>query len=70
MRNRDFYLYDDGHSRVTLSREGLRRAANDNALKRSTEASAVGEIVVYCAALAGVVWLVFFIVDNVARAWA
>lgn len=34
MRDRDFYLYDDGHSRVTLSREGLRRAANDNALLR------------------------------------
>lgn len=32
MRNRDFYLYDDGHSRVTLSRDGLRRAARDNAL--------------------------------------
>lgn len=55
---------------VTLSSEGLSRVANDNALKRSSEASAVGEIVVYCAALAGVVWLVFFIVDNVARAWA
>lgn len=55
---------------VTLSREGLRRAANDNALKRAAEASAVGEIAVYCAALAGVVWTVFFIADAIARAWA
>lgn len=55
---------------VELSREGLRRAANDNALKRAAEASAVGEIAAYCAALAGVVWTVFFIADAIARAWA
>ncbi|MGN6657056.1 MAG: hypothetical protein ACTHJ9_17185 [Rhodanobacter sp.] len=55
---------------VTLSREGLRRAANDNALKRATEASAVGEIVAYCAAMAGVVFFVAWFVDAVARALA
>lgn len=55
---------------VHLSHEGLRRAANDNALKRVAEASAVAEIAVYCAALAGVVWAVFFIADSIARAWA
>jgi hypothetical protein len=53
---------------VTLSKEGLRRAANDNAaLVRS---SRLHEITVYCAAMAGVVWFVWWIVDTVARAWA
>lgn len=55
---------------VHISAEGLRRARNDNALKRAAEASAVGEIAVYCFALAGVVWAVFFIADAIARAWA
>jgi hypothetical protein len=53
---------------VTLSKEGLRRAANDNAaLVRSSK---LHEIVTYCAFSAGVVWFVFFFADNVARAWA
>jgi hypothetical protein len=30
----------------------------------------IGDIVAYCAALAGIVWFVFFVVDNVARAWS
>lgn len=55
---------------VHISAEGLRRTSNDNALKRTAEASVVGEIAVYCAALAGVVWTVFFIADSIARAWA
>lgn len=70
MRNRDFYLYDDGHSRVTLSREGLRRAANDNALKRGTDISAVIEIAAYCVAIAGVVLFVAWLVDLAARSLA
>jgi len=52
---------------VTLSREGLRRAANDNALKRKTEASVIGEIAAYCAAQAGVVLMTAWIVDVLAR---
>lgn len=70
MRNRDFYFYDDGHSRVTLSREGLRRAANDNALKRSADVSAVIEISAYCVAMAGVVLFVTWGIDLIARGLA
>ena len=55
---------------VHLSREGLRRAANDNALKRKTEASAIGEIAAYCAAMAGVVLMTAWIVDVLARGLA
>ena len=52
---------------VTLSREGLRRAANDNALKRSADVSAVIEIAAYCVAMAGVVLFVAWGVDLIAR---
>jgi hypothetical protein len=55
---------------VTLSREGLRRAANDNALKGNDQASAIGEIAAYCAAMAGVMFFVAWIVNVVARAWS
>jgi hypothetical protein len=30
----------------------------------------IADIVAYCVAMAGIVWFVFFMVDNVARAWA
>ena len=59
--------YRDQHVDVMLSREGLRRAANDNALKRKTEASAIGEIAAYCAAMAGVILMTAWIVDVLAR---
>lgn len=57
MRNRDFYLYDDGHSRVTLSREGLRRARNDNPLLKTAKfrdtarvwVLAIGVVIGWCA---------------------
>lgn len=52
---------------VHLSREGLRRAANDNALKRKTEASAIGEIAAYCAAMAGVILMTAWIVNMLAK---
>lgn len=52
---------------VTLSREGLRRAENDNALKRKTEASAIREIAAYCAAMAVVILMTAWIVDVLAR---
>ena len=57
---------DPGY-RVHLSAEGLRRAANDSALKRKTEASAIGEIAAYCAAMAGVALMTVWIVDVLAR---
>ena len=56
--------------RVHLSAEGLRRATADNALKRKTEASAIGEIAAYCAAMAGVVLMTAWIVDVLARGLA
>ena len=68
MRNRDFYLYDDDHSRVTLSREGLRRAANDNAML--VKSSRLYEIAAYCAVMAGVVLFVAWLVDLAARSLA
>lgn len=52
---------------VHLSREGLRRAANDNALKRKTEASAIGEIAAYCVAMAGVILMTAWIVNMLAK---
>lgn len=68
MRNRDFCLYDDGHSRVTLSREGLRRAANDNAML--VKSSRLHEIAAYCVAMAGVVLFVAWGVDLIAKGLA
>lgn len=56
--------------RVNLSAEGLRRVANDNALKRKTEASAIREIAAYCAAMAGVILMTAWIVDVLARGLA
>lgn len=53
--------------RVHLSAEGLRRAANDNALKRKTETSAIGEIAAYCAAMAAVILMTAWIVNMLAK---
>lgn len=62
---------------VTLSRspkvmsaEGLRRAANDNALKRKAEASGVIEIVAYCIDSMAVILFVAWVVNEIARTWA
>lgn len=65
MRNRDFYLYDDGHSRVTISREGLRRARNDNAAL--LKSARLHEIAAAALSLAGVVLFVAWGVDLIAR---
>lgn len=68
MRDRDFYLYDDGHSRVTLSREGLRRAYRDNSLL--VKSARLHEIAAACVAAAGVVLFVAWGVDLIARGLA
>lgn len=52
---------------VTLSREGLRRAANDNAAL--VKSSKLHEVATYCAAMAAVVFFVAWFADAVARAW-
>lgn len=65
MRDRDFHLYDDGHSRVTLSREGLRRAYRDNALL--IKSARLHEIAAAAVSLAGVVLFVAWFVDVLAR---
>jgi hypothetical protein len=53
---------------VTISKEGLRRAANDNAAL--VKSSKLHEVVTYCAAMFGVVFFVAWTVDSIARAWA
>lgn len=68
MRDRDFYLYDDGHSSVKISHEGLRRAYGDNA--KLLRSSRLHEVAAFCLAAAGVIVLVFILVDDIARAWA
>lgn len=65
MRDRDFYLYDDGHSRVTISREGLRRAYGDNAAL--LKSARLHEIAAAALSLAGVVLFVAWGVDLIAR---
>lgn len=65
MRNHDFYIYDDGNSRVALSREGLRRARNDNAAL--LKSARLHEIVAAALSLAGVALFVAWGVDLIAR---
>lgn len=68
MEARNSTTHHDVGVTVHLSAEGLRRAANDNALKRKAEASGVIEIVAYCAAMAVVVFLTAWIVNVLAGA--
>lgn len=65
MRDRDYYLYDDGHSRVTLSRDGLRRAYSNNAAL--LKSARLHEIAAAALSLAGVVLFVAWGVDLIAR---